>query len=128
MTQTSEFDAFGSSTFIQSAAYNIILERDKEAESDIIRNTTRARMPKCRKGITGKCGDWYFDFKTRQLYDFEDHFGVAFEDAQGEDVKFKSATRTKTSKKEDDKPPFIEDNGGKDSSESSFDIEGESFD
>jgi archaellum biogenesis ATPase FlaH len=70
----SEYDALGSSTFVQSGAYNILLERDKEAEDVVEKNTTYVRMPKCRGGITGACGEWYFDFKTRQCYDKKDYF------------------------------------------------------
>lgn len=70
----SEYDALGSSTFVQSGAYNILLERDKEAEDAVEKNTTYVRMPKCRGGITGACGEWYFDFKTRQCYDKKDYF------------------------------------------------------
>ena len=39
----SEYDAYGSGTFVQSAAINILLERDKEAEDQVERNTTYAR-------------------------------------------------------------------------------------
>ena len=70
----SEYDAYGSGTFVQSAAINILLERDKEAEDPVEKNTTHVRMPKCRGGITGDCGEWYFDFKTRQCYDKKDYF------------------------------------------------------
>ena len=70
----SEYDAYGSGTFVQSAAINILLERDKEAEDPVEKNTTYVRMPKCRGGITGDCGEWYFDFKTRQCYDKKDYF------------------------------------------------------
>ena len=70
----SEYDAYGSGTFVQSAAINILLERDKEAEDSIEKNTTYVRMPKCRGGITGDCGEWYFDFKTRQVYDKKAYF------------------------------------------------------
>lgn len=65
----SEYDAYGSSTFVQSAAINILLERDKEAESPMEKNTTYVRMPKCRGGVTGACGEWFYDFQTRQCYD-----------------------------------------------------------
>ena len=78
----SEYDAYGSGTFVQSAAINILLERDKEAEDSVEKNTTYVRMPKCRGGITGDCGEWYFDFKTRQCYDKKDYFengGMAME-------------------------------------------------
>jgi len=69
----SEYDAYGSSTFVQSAAINILLERDKEAENPIEKNTTYVRMPKCRGGVTGACGEWYYDFNTRQCFDKDDY-------------------------------------------------------
>lgn len=69
----SEYDALGSSSFVQSAAINILLERDKEAESPLEKNTTYVRMPKCRGGVTGQSGEWYFDFNTRQCYDRDDY-------------------------------------------------------
>lgn len=70
----SEYDAYGSGTFIQSAAINILLERDKESEDIVEKNTTYPRMPKCRGGITGPCGAWFYDFKTRQCYDRKEYF------------------------------------------------------
>lgn len=70
----SEYDAYGSSSFVQSAAINILLERDKESEDDVERNTTYVRMPKCRGGITGECGEWYYDWKTRQVHDKGEYF------------------------------------------------------
>lgn len=69
----SEYDAYGSSTFVQSAAINILLERDKEAENPVEKNTTYVRMPKCRGGVTGACGEWYYDFNTRQCFDRDDY-------------------------------------------------------
>lgn len=69
----SEYDAYGSSTFVQSAAINILLERDKEAESPMEKNTTYVRMPKCRGGVTGACGEWYYDFNTRQCFDRDEY-------------------------------------------------------
>jgi hypothetical protein len=69
----SEYDAYGSSTFVQSAAINVLLERDKEAESPMEKNTTYVRMPKCRGGVTGACGEWFYDFNTRQCFDRDEY-------------------------------------------------------
>lgn len=65
----SEYDAYGSSTFVQSASINILIDRDKMTEDNIEKNTTRVRMPKCREGYTGEAGEWYYDTTTRKVYD-----------------------------------------------------------
>lgn len=72
--ETTEWDALGSTTFIQSAHVNIVIMRDKMAEDDIERNTTHVKMPKCRGGKTGPAGKWYYDPKTRKVYDFDEFF------------------------------------------------------
>lgn len=72
--KTTEFDALGSGTFVQSAHINIVINRDKMAECDIEKNTTYVDMPKCRRGITGEAGEWYYHPETRQVYDKQDFF------------------------------------------------------
>jgi len=67
-----ESDALGSSTFVQSADINIVLNRDKNSDDPIERNTMHVGMPKCRGGITGNVCEWFFDIETRQQVDFED--------------------------------------------------------
>ncbi|BAV80986.1 putative helicase [Vibrio phage RYC] len=74
LNRISEYDALGSSTFVQSAAVNILIDRDKMAEDPIEKNTTRARMPKCREGSTGDAGEWYFDTGTRIVHDRDEFF------------------------------------------------------
>ena len=73
-------------------------------------------MPKCRKGITGKAGDWYFDFDTRQCYDYEEHFGEPFEEGDTKTSspntskkKFTKPNSKKVEEVEEDKPPFDPD-------------------
>ena len=82
---TSEFDALGSSSFIQSAHINIVFDRDKMSEDIIEKNTTIVRMPKCRGGITGDAGKWFYDYKTRKVYDLQDwqngDVGVSYTEA-----------------------------------------------
>lgn len=68
-----EFDALGSSSFVQSAHINIVLNRDKMAEDPIERNTTYVDMPKCRRGTTGRITKWVYDVETRQVYDESDY-------------------------------------------------------
>jgi archaellum biogenesis ATPase FlaH len=68
-----EYDALGSSTFVQSAAINILIDRDKLARDEIEKNTTHVRMPKCRGGDTGEAGDWYYDVATRKVWDKQEY-------------------------------------------------------
>lgn len=75
LRKVTEYDAFGSGTFIQSAAINIVLNRDKMSTDSIERNTTIVDMPKCRGGITGEICKWYYDPETRKVYDFDDWIG-----------------------------------------------------
>jgi archaellum biogenesis ATPase FlaH len=70
--KTTEYDALGSGTFVQSAHINIVLNRDKMAQDDLDKNTTLVDMPKCRRGTTGEAGEWVYDVPTRQCYDKED--------------------------------------------------------
>jgi hypothetical protein len=69
-----EYSAYGSGTFVQSAAINIVINRNKMAKCPIEKNSTYVDMPKCRGGITGEAGVWYYDAETRQVYDREDFF------------------------------------------------------
>lgn len=74
LRKTTEFDALGSGTFVQSAHINIIINRDKMAQCSIEKNTSYIDMPKCRRGTTGEAGKWYYDAQTRQVYDYDDFF------------------------------------------------------
>ncbi len=71
-----EFDAYGNSIFVQKAAGNFVIARNKEAPNGdwIEQNTTYLRVPKLRKGITGNGGAWYYDGETRQVYDRDGYF------------------------------------------------------
>jgi archaellum biogenesis ATPase FlaH len=71
-----EFDAYGNSIFVQKAAGNFIIARNKEAPNGdwIEQNTTYLRVPKLRKGITGEGGAWFYDGDTRQVYDRDEYF------------------------------------------------------
>ena len=70
--KVTEFDAFGTSSFVQSAAINIVLNRDKMDDNDLDKNTTSVSLPKCRGGKTGDAGKWYFDFQTSTVHDLGD--------------------------------------------------------
>ena len=75
-TFPNEFDAYGNSIFVQKAAGNFVIARNKEAPNDdvIEQNTTYLRVPKLRKGITGDGGAWYYDGETRKVYDRDTYF------------------------------------------------------
>lgn len=70
--KVTEYDALGTGSYVQSAAYNIVLNRDKLAEDPLERNTTEVDLPKCRGGKTGGAGKWYYDFNTVACYDYDD--------------------------------------------------------
>lgn len=68
-----EMDIMGSSTIIKSAAANIILKRNKLAESELERNTTTVTVAKNRVcGLTGPAGAAYYDNQTHTLHDLEE--------------------------------------------------------
>lgn len=73
MRKVTEYDALGSGTFVQSAAYNMVLNRDKLADDVIDKNTTEVDLPKCRGGKTGPAGKWFYDFMTAKCYDLADY-------------------------------------------------------
>lgn len=70
----SEEDFAGSSTIFKSAALNILLVRDKMAEDEFVRNTTKGFISKNRdNGLTGPCGEYYYDNQTHTLWDKDDY-------------------------------------------------------
>ena len=71
--KVTEYDALGTGSFVQSAAYNIVLNRDKLSEDNIVRNTTEVDLPKCRGGKTGAAGKWYFEFDKSTCHDLDDY-------------------------------------------------------
>lgn len=83
--KVTEYDALGSGTFVQSAAINIVINRDKMAEGDE-KNITYVDMPKCRGGMTGEICRWFYDFKTRQVHDYDDYLGIKYENETKEVV------------------------------------------
>ena len=70
--KVTEYDALGTGSYVQSASYNIVLNRNKLAEDPLERNTTEVDLPKCRGGKTGGAGKWYYDFNTVACYDYDD--------------------------------------------------------
>lgn len=77
--KVTEYDALGSSTFVQSAAVNIVINRDKMNVDEFEKNITEVDMPKCRGGRTGPAGKWYYDSKTRKVYDLNDYLSKSYE-------------------------------------------------
>ena len=71
--KVSEYDALGTGSFVQSAHYNIVLNRDKLSENDIEKNTTEVDLPKCRGGKTGPAGKWYYEFDKSKCHDLNDY-------------------------------------------------------
>jgi len=70
--KVTEYDALGTGSFVQSAAYNIVLNRDKLSDSPITKNTTEVDLPKCRGGKTGNAGHWYYEFNKSKCHDLDD--------------------------------------------------------
>jgi archaellum biogenesis ATPase FlaH len=68
--KSSEYEALGSGTFVQSAAYNIVISRDKMNDDPIIRNLTHVDLPKCRGGSTGAIMQLLYDVETRGQVDY----------------------------------------------------------
>lgn len=69
-----EYDAYGSSTFVQSSDFNWVLNRDKMAEDANERNTMTVDIPKVRGGTTGRAAELIYDVQTRRHHDKEDFF------------------------------------------------------
>ena len=68
----SDESIMGSSTLYKSAAIIIGLERDKMAEDDFVRNTTKVKLLKNRANAdTGPAGELYYDKDTHRLHDME---------------------------------------------------------
>lgn len=89
--KVTEYDALGSGTFVQSADFNWVLNRDKMADNEIDRNTMSIDIPKVRGGTTGHAADLYYDKETRQHHDKIDYFNSAREEVVNTDespVKF----------------------------------------
>ena len=68
-----EESTYGSSSQYKSAAVTIIIERDKLAEEEEDRNTSKIKITKARGvGNTGSAGEVYYDNKTHTLWCKED--------------------------------------------------------
>ena len=68
----SESDIIGSSTIMKSSSANILLVRNKMAESELARNTTKIFLSKNRLlSDTGPAGEVYYDSATSTLHDLQ---------------------------------------------------------
>lgn len=69
-----EEDFMGSSSIFKSSACNLLFTRNKEHESDVLRNVTTMKMTKCRwTGRTSPvAGQFYYCNETHTLYDYDD--------------------------------------------------------
>ncbi len=69
----SDESIMGSSTLYKSAAIIVGLERDKMAEEDFARNTTKVKLLKNRANAdTGPAGELYYDKDSHRLHAMED--------------------------------------------------------
>lgn len=76
--KATEYDAFGSSSFVQSAAINIVVSRDKMNPDPIIKNLTHVDMPKCRGGETGEIQKLFFDGSKRKVVNYDDYLNERY--------------------------------------------------
>jgi hypothetical protein len=68
-----EEDIFGSGSILKSGACNLLFTRNKEAEDEFERNTTRMKATKIRwTGKTGVAGEYYYDIQTHTMHDKDD--------------------------------------------------------
>lgn len=70
----SEEDMHGHSSIFKSSGINLIIQRNKEAEDPIERNTTICKMTKARGvGETGIVGKYYYENEKHKLWDLDDY-------------------------------------------------------
>jgi KaiC/GvpD/RAD55 family RecA-like ATPase len=69
-----EEDMQGSSSIFKSGACNLLFTRNKEAEDEIERNTTRMKASKIRwTGKTGVAGEYFYDNASHTMFDKDDY-------------------------------------------------------
>jgi hypothetical protein len=63
----------GSSSIFKSGACNLLFTRNKEAEDEIERNTTKMKASKIRwTGKTGVAGEYYYANESHTMWDKDD--------------------------------------------------------
>lgn len=71
----SEYNLLGSSSINQIAFNTILLSRDKMHDSNLVRNSTKIQLVKCRRvGSTGNAGWLRYDNETTHLYSSTDPY------------------------------------------------------
>jgi hypothetical protein len=71
--ELSEEDMMGSSTIFKSGGVNLILMRNKDADTEEERNTTIMKLSKARGvGDTGFVGKYYYEMEKHKLWDLDD--------------------------------------------------------
>jgi len=69
-----EYDAYGTSSGVQSGCYNLVINRDKTSEDVLVKNTLMVSVPKARDGITGKdIAGLHFHPEKRVTVDLQDY-------------------------------------------------------
>lgn len=70
-----EESTIGSGSQFRSAGVNIALQRDKNNEDEVVRNTTSVHILKSRAtGWTGKACELYYDSESHTLWDKDEYF------------------------------------------------------
>jgi archaellum biogenesis ATPase FlaH len=82
-----EEDFSGSSTIFKSGAANLIMERNKDAEDDIEKNTTNLDLKKCRwTGRTGKVDQLFYEIETHTIYNLDYYLEHVYEPEDGTEI------------------------------------------
>jgi len=69
-----EEDIMGSGSILKSGACNLLFTRNKEAEDEFEKNTTKMKASKIRwTGRTGVAGEYYYHNDTHTLWDKDDY-------------------------------------------------------
>lgn len=72
-----EESTIGSGSQFRSAGVNIALQRDKNNEDEVVRNTTSVHILKSRAtGWTGKACELYYDSESHTLWDKDEYFST----------------------------------------------------
>ena len=75
--ELSEEDMMGHSSIFKSGGVNLILMRNKDAETEEERNTTIMKLSKARGvGDTGMVGKYYYEMSKHKLWDLDDYLTI----------------------------------------------------
>lgn len=98
-----EEDMSGAGAILQTGFCNILFMRNKEAEDEEVRNTTKMMMSKCRwSGMTGPAGFIYYDNKSHTIHDRDMYFAnKSIDDFAEEEDMFRGEGAFETPEKEE---------------------------